>query len=111
MRPRTRTPATSPPAPNFGGEQTETSVSSQSDATADRRELDQRRCPDVDPETGQLRRISDEEWQARQEKLTKRLAEIDSEDDTPDEVYDEFMRNLDEERRCQGRPPAFEGHY
>jgi hypothetical protein len=67
--------------------------------------------PDVDPQTGHLRRISEEEWQARYEELTRRLAEIDAEDDTPEEVYDEFMRNLDEERRRQGRPPAFEGYY
>jgi hypothetical protein len=43
--------------------------------------------------------------------LTRRLAEIDAEDDTPDDVYDDFMRNLDEERRRQGRPIAFEGCY
>ena len=45
------------------------------------------------------------------EELTRELAEIDAEDDTPDEVYDEVMRNIDEERRRQGRPPAFEGYY
>jgi hypothetical protein len=67
--------------------------------------------PDVDPQTGHLRRISEEEWQARQEELTRRLAEIDAEDDTPDEVYDQVMRNIDEERRREGRPPAFEGYY
>ncbi len=72
---------------------------------------DHRRRPDVDPETGRLRPISAAEWQARQEELTRRLAEIDAQDDTPEEVYDEFMRNLDEERRRQGRPPAFEGYY
>jgi hypothetical protein len=69
------------------------------------------RHPDVDPETGRIRPISAEAWQARQEELTRRLAEIDAEDDAPDEVYDEFMRNTDEERRRQGRPPAFEGCY
>src|SRR5262245_5086232 len=67
--------------------------------------------PDVDPQTGRIRSISAEEWQARQAELTRRLAEIDAQDDTPEEVYDEFMHNLDEERRRQGRPPAFEGHY
>ena len=65
--------------------------------------------PDVDPRTGRIRSISAEEWQARQAELTRRLAEIDAQDDTPEEVYDEFMRNLDEERRRQGRPLAFEG--
>jgi len=70
-----------------------------------------RRRQDVDPETGRLRPISAAEWQARMEELTRRLAEIDAQDDTPEEVYDEFMRNLDEERRRQGRPPAFEGYY
>ena len=73
--------------------------------------FDHRRRQDVDPETGQLRPISAAEWQARMEELTRRLAEIDAQDDTPEEVYDEFMRNLDEERRRQGRPPAFEGYY
>jgi hypothetical protein len=66
---------------------------------------------DVDPWTGRLRPISDEELQARYEQLRRELAEIDAADDTPDEVYDQFMRNIDEERRRQGRPPAFEGYY
>lgn len=66
---------------------------------------------DVDPRTGRLRPISDEEWRARMESLSKRLAEIDAEDDTPDELYDEVLRGIDEERRRQGRPPAFEGQY
>jgi len=70
-----------------------------------------RRRQDVDPETGQLLPISAEEWQARMEELTRRLAEIDAADDTPQEVYDTVMRNIDEERRRQGRPPAFEGCY
>jgi hypothetical protein len=65
--------------------------------------------PDIDPVTGRIRPISPEEWQARQEVLTRQLAKIDVEDDTPDEVYDEFMRNLDDERRRQGRPTAFDG--
>ncbi len=54
---------------------------------------------------------SPEELQARYQALTRELAEIDAVDDTPDEVYDEFMRGIDEERRRQGRPPAFEGCY
>jgi hypothetical protein len=85
--------------------------SAPSRSTADTATPVRRWPPDVDPQTGQLRRISAEEWQARQEELTRRRAEIDAEDDTPEEVYDEFMRNLDEERRRQGRPPAFEGYY
>jgi hypothetical protein len=66
---------------------------------------------DVDRRTGRLRPISDEEMQARYEEYKRRLAEIDAEDDTPEEAYDQFMRNIDEERRRQGRPPAFEGCY
>jgi hypothetical protein len=68
-----------------------------------------RRPPDIDPETGRLRPISAEEWQARMEGLTRRLAEIDAEDDTPEAAYEEFRRNFDEERIRQGRPPVFEG--
>jgi hypothetical protein len=68
--------------------------------------------PGVDPRTDQWwRRISNEEWRARHEEYQRRLAEIDAADDTPQEVYDEFMRNIDEERRRQGRPAAFEGYY
>ena len=66
---------------------------------------------DVDPRTGRLRPIPAEEWRARMEELTKELEEIDAADDTPDEVYDEVLRGIDEERRRQGRPPAFEGQY
>jgi hypothetical protein len=69
------------------------------------------RQSDVDLETGRIRPISAEEWQARQADLTKRLAVIDAEDGTSDDLFDEFMRNLDEERRRQGRPAAFEGCY
>jgi hypothetical protein len=63
------------------------------------------------PDGGRLRPIPAEERQARYEEYKRRLAEIDAEDDTPEEVYDQFMRNIDEERRRQGRPPAFEGCY
>lgn len=66
---------------------------------------------DVDPRTGRLRPIPDEEWRARMADLTRELAEIDAQDDTPHVVYDEVLRGIDEERRLQGRPPAFEGHY
>jgi hypothetical protein len=66
---------------------------------------------DVDPRTGRLRPISAEEWRSRMEELTRLLAEIDAADDTPDEVYDDVLRGIDEERRRQGRPPAFEGCY
>jgi len=76
--------------------------------TAGIRELSRQNPSDVDPETGTMRPIPDEEWQARQTELTRRLTEIDAADDTPDEVLVEFMRNLNEERRRQGRPPAFE---
>jgi hypothetical protein len=69
------------------------------------------RHPDVDPVTGRIRPISTEEWRVRQAALTVRLTEIDAQDETPDALYDEFMRNLDEERRRQGRPAAFEGYY
>ena len=55
--------------------------------------------------------ISDEEWAARMEALRRELAAIDAEDDTPEEDYVQFMRNIDEERRLQGRAPAFEGYY
>ncbi len=70
---------------------------------------DHRRRADVNPETGQMRPISAAEWQDRQEELTRRLAEIDAADDTPDAVYEEFRRNFDEEQRRKGRPPVFEG--
>lgn len=67
---------------------------------------------DVAPRPGQnWRQVSAEERLARYEEYKRRLAEIDAEDDTPEEVYDEVMRNIDEERRRQGRPPAFEGCY
>ena len=111
MTSRSSIPDAPPPVLPSEGKSTGTSPSSANPSSAGNREPVHRRRPDVDPETGQLRRISDEEWRARQEELTRRLAEIDAEDDTPEEVYDEFMRNLDEERRRQGRPPAFEGYY
>ncbi len=50
---------------------------------------------DIDPRTGRLRPISGEELQARREEYEKRLAEIDAEDDTPEEVYDEIMRSFE----------------
>lgn len=67
--------------------------------------------PGVDRQTGRAIPISDEERHARYEDLRRRLAEIDAEDDEPHEATIEFMRNIDEERRLQGRPPAFEGYY
>ena len=66
---------------------------------------------DFDPRTGRIRPIPAQEWQARMEELTRLLDEVDAADDTPDEVYDEVFRGIDEERRRQGRPPAFEGCY
>ncbi len=66
--------------------------------------------PDVGPRAEQWwRQISAEEWRARHEEYERRLSEIDAEDDTPEEVYDEIERHIDEERRRQGRPPLFEG--
>ncbi|MGZ3382633.1 MAG: hypothetical protein ACXVBB_20545 [Isosphaeraceae bacterium] len=38
--------------------------------------------------------------------LEQDLIEIDQQDDTPDEVYEQFMRDLDEEWSWQGRPAA-----
>ncbi len=38
------------------------------------------------------------------EELTRLLDEVDA----ADEVYDEVLRGIDEERRRRGRPPAFE---
>jgi hypothetical protein len=95
--PRERPPDKSPPSPT--------------PLTAGTDEHFKRRHPDVNSETGRIRPISAEEWRDRQEELTRRFEEIDAKDETPDEVYDEFMRNLDEERRRQGRPPAFDGCY
>jgi hypothetical protein len=66
---------------------------------------------DIDPQTGRLLPISDEEWAARMEDLTRLLDEIDAADDDPPELFEQFMRNVDEERRRQGRPPAFEGYF
>ena len=59
------------------------------------------------PSAGATIAVSDEEWSTRQSLLTKELASIDAEDDTPDDVYSKFIRNVDEERRRAGRPPAF----
>ena len=44
----------------------------------------------------------------RKLRYRRRLAEIDAQDDAPEEVHDEFLRDLDEERRRQRRPSAFE---
>lgn len=55
--------------------------------------------------------ISDEEQKARFDNLQRILAKIDADDETPNEVYEQLMRNLDEERKRVGRPPAFEGYY
>ncbi len=74
--------------------------------------LAERHGEDIDPRLRQdWRQISAEEWRARHEEYKRRLAEIDAADDTPEEVYDAVMRSIDEERRIQGRPPAFEGYY
>jgi hypothetical protein len=65
----------------------------------------------VDRNTGQAIPISDTEWQERVVALEQDSIEIDQEDDTPEQVYELFMRDLDEERTRQGRPPAFQGYY
>lgn len=74
--------------------------------------LGERQRPVIDPRLRQdWRQISDEERRARHEEYKRAIAEIDAQDDTPEEVYDAVMRGIDEERRIQGRPPAFEGYY
>jgi len=65
----------------------------------------------VDRNTGQAISISETEWQERVAALEQELIEIDQQDDAPDEVYEQFMRSLDEDRSRQGRPPAFQGYY
>ena|GEM_PF-4003167 len=68
--------------------------------------------PGVDRNTGQAIPIFEIEWQERVAALEQDLMiEIDQQDDTPDEVYEQFMRDLDEERFWQGRPAAFQGYY
>jgi hypothetical protein len=65
----------------------------------------------VDRKTGRAVPIPDPEWQRRCSALEDILAEIDAVDDTPEENYEVLMRNIDEERRREGRPPAFQGQY
>jgi hypothetical protein len=60
-------------------------------------------------EKGQALPVPDVEWAARQQSLSKELADIDAEDETPDDVYGAFLRHVDEERHRVGRPPAFGG--
>jgi len=67
--------------------------------------------PGVDRNTGQAIPLSEIEWQERVAALEQNLIEIDQQDDTPEEVYEQFIRDLDEERSRQGRPPAFQGYY
>ncbi len=64
--------------------------------------------PGVDRDTGQAIPISETEWQERLAALKQNLIEVDQHDETPDDLYEQFMRNLDEERARQGRPPAFQ---
>jgi hypothetical protein len=111
MTPRSTGADPIPLPPSFGEKPPDTSPSASTPSAARTHEDFPRRKADIDSITGRIRPFSKEEWQARQEELTRRLAEIDAEDDTPDDVYDDFMRNLDEERRRQGRPIAFEGCY
>jgi len=67
--------------------------------------------PGVDRNTGQAIPISETEWQERIAALEQELIEIDQQDETLEEVYEQFMRDIDEERSRQGRPPAFQGYY
>jgi hypothetical protein len=97
-------PPTSTPAPSSPGGPAEEFVGQHPDH-AGRQEL-----PRSGVEaSGQALPVSDAEWAARQAWLTRTLTEIDAEDDTLEDVYDQFRRNLDDERRRVGRPPAFEG--
>jgi hypothetical protein len=66
--------------------------------------------PGVDRHTGQAIPIPDSEWQERVAALEQDLIQIDQQDETPEEVYEQFMRDLDEDRSRQGRPVAFQGY-
>jgi hypothetical protein len=111
MTARAIVPDSTPGTPQFEAKPSDTAASTLPPPTARPHGQSLQGEPDVNPVTGRIRPISAEESDARQEELTKQLATIDAEDDTPDDVYAEFMRNLDEERRRQGRPPAFDGCY
>ncbi len=67
--------------------------------------------PGVDRNTGQAIPMSERDWQERVAALERELIEIDRQDDTPEESYEQFMREFDEERSRQGRPAAFKGYY
>ncbi|MHB1561743.1 MAG: hypothetical protein ACYC61_30205 [Isosphaeraceae bacterium] len=108
----TQPQATDPQVPlSLPGESAETAAAVSGPTASDDRRAAEWPYRDVDPRTGRLRHIPSEELQARYEELRRLLAEIDAQDDTPEEVYDAVMRGIDEERRIQGRPPAFEGYY
>jgi hypothetical protein len=111
MSSRSTVPDSLPPSHPSVEKPTDGSRSSPNAPTGTVHQPHPRRPPDIDPETGRLQPISAEEWRTRQEELTRRLAEIDAQDDTPEAAYEEFRRNFDEERLRQGRPPAFEGSY
>ena len=94
------------------GTSVEQAVSTPDPNEASRSELGERHRQVIDPRLRQdWRQVSAEEWRARHEEYKRAIAEIDANDDTPEEVYDAVMRGIDEERRIQGRPPAFEGYY
>jgi hypothetical protein len=100
------------PSHALEGEATEFPSSGAGPSMSDKWQSSERLQANVDPRPEQSwRQMSAEERLARYEEYKRRIAEIDAEDDTPEEVYDEIMRNIDEERRRQGRPPAFEGYY
>ena len=65
----------------------------------------------VDRRTGRAIPVPDSEWQERLAALEQELAEIDAQDETPEEIYERLMRTIDEERRSEGRPPAFQGQH
>ncbi|HEX8203987.1 MAG TPA: hypothetical protein VF590_26160 [Isosphaeraceae bacterium] len=104
-------PTSAPPASSTGGEAPPLDPERAAKLAAYLAEPRPLPPPGVDRQTGRAIPISDEERHRRYEDLKRRLAEIDAEDDEPHEATIEFMRNIDEERRLQGRPPAFEGYY
>jgi TRAP-type mannitol/chloroaromatic compound transport system substrate-binding protein len=108
----TQPQAADPQVPlSLHGESAEKAASVSGPTASDDRRATEWPYRDVDPRTGRLRPIPSEELQARYEELRRLLAEADAQDDTPEEVYDEAMRSIDEDRRNQGSPPAFEGCY
>ena len=98
MTQRSTVAETVPSAPAIGEKPPDGASSAPIPSTASAHKPLHRRQADVDPSSGQIRPISAEEWQTRQAELTRRLAEIDAEDDTPDGVKDSsratFTKNV-----------------